>query len=67
MLTQAATQAKADDLLGLKENVLVGHKIPAGTGLRKYQDIIVGSLEEYETLMEAREDREEVASEVEKS
>ena len=56
VLTQAATQAKADDLLGLKENVLVGHLIPAGTGLRRYQDIIVGSREEYEALMETKEE-----------
>jgi DNA-directed RNA polymerase subunit beta' len=54
VLTQAATQAKADDLLGLKENVLVGHLIPAGTGLRRYKDIIVGSREEYEVLMESK-------------
>ena len=56
VLTQAATQAKADNLLGLKENVLVGHLIPAGTGLRRYHDIIVGSREEYEALMESKED-----------
>ncbi len=43
VLTQAAIQAKTDELKGLKENVIVGHKIPAGTGLRKYDDIIVGS------------------------
>jgi DNA-directed RNA polymerase subunit beta' len=56
VLTQAATQAKADDLLGLKENVLVGHLIPAGTGLRRYKDIIVGSREEYEVLMESKKE-----------
>ena len=60
VLTQATTQAKSDDLLGLKENVLVGHLIPAGTGLRRYQDIIVGSKEEYEALMESKEEGEVV-------
>ncbi len=65
VLTQAATQAKSDNLLGLKENVLVGHLIPAGTGLRRYQDIIVGSKEEYEALMESKEEEEvAVVSEV---
>jgi DNA-directed RNA polymerase subunit beta' len=53
VLTQASIQAKTDDLLGLKENVIVGHKIPAGTGLREYEDIIVGSKEEYDTVMES--------------
>lgn len=53
VLTQAAIAAKSDDLLGLKENVIVGHKIPAGTGLREYDDIIVGSKEEYDTVMES--------------
>jgi DNA-directed RNA polymerase subunit beta' len=56
VLTQAAIQAKSDELRGLKENVIVGHKIPAGTGLRKYDDIIVGSLEEYEEIMSGKED-----------
>jgi DNA-directed RNA polymerase subunit beta' len=64
VLTQAATQAKADDLLGLKENVLVGHLIPAGTGLRRYQDIIVGSREDYEALMDTKEEVIEEAIEV---
>jgi DNA-directed RNA polymerase subunit beta' len=55
VLTQAAIQAKSDELRGLKENVIVGHKIPAGTGLRKYDDIIVGSREEYEEIMASKE------------
>ncbi|MBK9290805.1 MAG: DNA-directed RNA polymerase subunit beta' [Bacteroidetes bacterium] len=53
VLTQAAINAKSDELLGLKENVIVGHKIPAGTGLKEYDDIIVGSRAEYEAVMEA--------------
>lgn len=43
VLNEAAISGKTDDLLGLKENVIVGHKIPAGTGLREYQDLIVFS------------------------
>jgi DNA-directed RNA polymerase subunit beta' len=62
VLTQAAIQAKTDELKGLKENVIVGHKIPAGTGLRKYEDIIVGSREEYEEIMASKEDFEEEAT-----
>ena len=50
VLTNAAIAAKSDFLLGMKENVIVGHKIPAGTGLREYEDLIVGSREEYEEL-----------------
>lgn len=41
VLANAATEAKADYLLGLKENVVMGHLIPAGTGLKKYQNIIL--------------------------
>ncbi|RLD48694.1 MAG: DNA-directed RNA polymerase subunit beta' [Bacteroidetes bacterium] len=63
VLTQAAIQAKSDGLLGLKENVIVGHKIPAGTGLREYEDIIVGSKEEYEAVMGI--DTEEIIPEAE--
>jgi len=58
VLTQAAIQAKMDDLRGLKENVIVGHLIPAGTGLKRYQDIIVGSKDEYEVLTEGKKERE---------
>jgi DNA-directed RNA polymerase subunit beta' len=36
----------------MKENVIVGHKIPAGTGLREYDDLIVGSRDEYEELQQ---------------
>ena len=42
VLTEAAINAKQDFLEGMKENVIVGHLIPAGTGLREYQDLIVG-------------------------
>jgi DNA-directed RNA polymerase subunit beta' len=43
-------------LLGLKENVIVGHLIPSGTGLRSYERIIVGSQEEYDKLMASKEE-----------
>jgi len=45
VLANAATEAKVDKLLGLKENVVMGHLIPAGTGLRKYRDILLKSEE----------------------
>ena len=51
VLNEAAVQGKVDHLEGLKENVIVGHKIPAGTGLREYNDIIVGSKDEYNSLL----------------
>ena len=41
MLTEAATSGKHDELFGLKENVIVGHLIPAGTGFRGHRDIEV--------------------------
>ena len=50
VLTDAAIKGKIDPLSGLKENVIVGHKIPAGTGFRKFQNLVVGSQEEYEEL-----------------
>ncbi len=56
VLTQASINAKSDELKGLKENVIVGHLIPAGTGLRDYENLIVGSKEEYEALMAAKEE-----------
>ncbi len=43
MLANAATEAKVDYLLGLKENVVMGHLIPAGTGLKKYRNIMLKS------------------------
>ena len=45
VLANAATEAKIDHLLGLKENVVMGHLIPAGTGLKKYNNIILKSQE----------------------
>ncbi len=45
VLANAATEAKMDHLLGLKENVVMGHLIPAGTGLKKYNNLILKSQE----------------------
>ena len=55
VLSSAAINGKADDMLGLKENVITGHPIPAGTGLREFDKVIVGSKEEYELLQTTRE------------
>jgi len=55
VLSQAAIHGKTDDMLGLKENVITGHPIPAGTGLREFENMIVGSKEEYELLQTTRE------------
>jgi DNA-directed RNA polymerase subunit beta' len=50
VLNEAAIYGKVDFLEGLKENVIVGHLIPAGTGLRQYHNLVVGSREEYEKM-----------------
>ena len=55
VLSSAAIMGKTDDMLGLKENVITGHHIPAGTGLREFENMIVGSKEEYELLMTTKE------------
>ena len=56
VLNEAAIMAKEDELAGLKENVIVGHLIPAGTGLKLYDNIIVGSMEEYESLVASKKE-----------
>ena len=55
VLNEAAIQGKTDYLDGLKENVICGHLIPAGTGLKEYKNIVVGSKSEYDQLMERKE------------
>ena len=55
VLSSAAIQGKADYMIGLKENVITGHLIPAGTGQRNFDNIIVGNKEEYEVLTATRE------------
>lgn len=56
VLNEAAVAGKVDTLEGLKENVIVGHKIPAGTGMRDYDSIIVGSKEEFDEIMARKEE-----------
>ncbi|MFC3879344.1 DNA-directed RNA polymerase subunit beta' [Algoriphagus namhaensis] len=55
VLSEAAIRGKRDELLGLKENVIVGHLIPAGTGQRRIQSMIIGSQSEYDQLSESME------------
>ena len=52
VLNEAAVNGRVDNLSGLKENVIVGHKIPAGTGNRDYGDMIVGYVDEYKDMLE---------------
>jgi DNA-directed RNA polymerase subunit beta' len=59
VLNEAAVSGKEDHLLGLKENVIVGHLIPAGTGVRTFQKMLVGSKEEIENMVETVEQAEE--------
>ena len=58
VLNEAAITGKVDYLSGLKENVIVGHLIPAGTGQRDFEKLIVGSMEEYNLLMASKEKEE---------
>jgi DNA-directed RNA polymerase subunit beta' len=55
VLSTAAIHGKRDDMIGLKENVITGHAIPAGTGLRDFDNLIVGNKEEYALLSTTRE------------
>ncbi|MGB2469747.1 MAG: DNA-directed RNA polymerase subunit beta', partial [Flavobacteriales bacterium] len=59
VLNEAAVSGKQDHLLGLKENVIVGHLIPAGTGTRKFSDLKVGSREEFDALVEHASSQED--------
>ncbi|MFT5435641.1 MAG: DNA-directed RNA polymerase subunit beta' [Ulvibacter sp.] len=56
VLNEAAVSGKVDTLEGLKENVIVGHRIPAGTGMRRYESIIVGSKEELEDMTREKQE-----------
>jgi DNA-directed RNA polymerase subunit beta' len=56
VLNEAAVNGKVDMLQGLKENVIVGHKIPAGTGLKKYNKLVVGSKIQLETLIDSQKE-----------
>ncbi len=57
VLSEASIRGKQDELIGLKENVIVGHLIPAGTGIRKFGMNIVGNKEEYDNLIASKEER----------
>ena len=67
VLNEAAINAKVDRLEGLKENVICGHLIPAGTGQREFDKLIVGSREDYERMMEARKSVTDIPEEVEEA
>ncbi len=54
VLNEAAIMGKTDPLENLKENVICGHMIPAGTGMREYNNLVVGSKEEYEQMQAAK-------------
>tara|TARA_Y100000310_G_scaffold143963_1_gene143300 strand:- start:222 stop:2396 length:2175 start_codon:yes stop_codon:yes gene_type:complete len=56
VLSEASIRGKADYLMGLKENVIVGHLIPAGTGNRNFQNHIVTSNEDLDNLVAAKEE-----------
>ena len=54
VLNDAAINGKTDYLQGMKENVICGHLIPAGTGLREFEKIVVGSREDYDRVLANR-------------
>lgn len=54
VLSEASIKGKSDYLIGLKENVIVGHLIPAGTGVREFSQVIVGSQDDYDSLMASK-------------
>ncbi len=62
VLTEAAIQGKIDKLQGLKENVIIGHLIPAGTGMRKYQNVsLVTSDDEFEEILKQEQPAEDIS------
>jgi len=63
VLNEAAINAKRDNLIGLKENVIIGKKIPAGTGLINTEETVVGSQEEYDTLVKLKEEADKITNE----
>ena len=67
VLTEAAIKGKVDPLIGLKENVIIGKHIPAGTGMRKYRDIKLDSelMMDDEIIFNDDEAEEELLAEVE--
>ena len=65
VLSEASIRGKADNLNGLKENVIVGHLIPAGTGMRDYENMIVTSQKEMDALVASKEEFNKVEEETE--
>ena len=63
VLTEAAIKGKVDELIGLKENVIIGKLIPAGTGLAKYKNTRISTENDQLPVEESEEDAEEVAAE----
>ena len=63
VLSEASIRGKTDKLIGLKENVIVGHLIPAGTGMREYERLIVASQEEYDALVASKKEFNKVEEE----
>ena len=61
VLTEAAIKGKEDDLVGLKENVIIGKLIPAGTGMKKYQDLHISTEKKEEPKTEESEENKEEA------
>ena len=59
VLSEAAIHGKVDTLEGLKENVICGHPIPAGTGQREYEKLVVASMEDYQRMVKARAAKEQ--------
>jgi len=62
VLTEAATAGKRDELFGLKENVIVGHLIPAGTGLARYREIKLDRAEPAAAAASSQKEKEENAN-----
>ena len=55
VLTEAAVKGKVDDLVGLKENVIIGKLIPAGTGMQRYQDLHINTEKKLEEVADTEE------------
>lgn len=62
VLSEAAIYGKVDTLEGLKENVICGHPIPAGTGQREYEKLVVASMDDYQRMAKAKREKEEAAN-----
>ncbi|MDR0753919.1 MAG: DNA-directed RNA polymerase subunit beta' [Prevotellaceae bacterium] len=54
VLNEAAIRGKVDTLEGLKENVICGHQLPAGTGLRRFDNLVVASMDDYQRMLSGK-------------